>query len=193
MRFVRLMALLLGLVLLVALSLGAAVVLGATSRDELPADAAIVLGAAVADDEPTPVFEERLRHAVSLYTSGQVKLLIMTGGTGPGDALAESEAGRHWAIANGVPSDAIRIETASHTTRENLQNALPLLEESGARRVLVVTDPLHMQRGLRMARDLGIDAYPSPTPTSRFQTLQTQVPMLLREAWFTLGYMVTGA
>jgi uncharacterized SAM-binding protein YcdF (DUF218 family) len=116
----------------------------------------------------------------------------MTGGTGPGDELAEGEAGREWAIAHGVPARAIRIETGSHTTSQNIANALPQLQEAGAKRVLIVTDPLHMQRGLRMARDLGIDAYPSPTPTSRYQTLETQVPMLLREAWFTLGYMLTG-
>jgi uncharacterized SAM-binding protein YcdF (DUF218 family) len=161
--------------------------------DDAPADAAIVLGAAVYDAEPTPVFEERLRHAVSLYTSGQVKWLVMTGGRGPGDSLAESEAGRGWAVANGVPASAILVETNSHTTKQNFTEALPLLREHGINRVLVVSDPLHMRRAMQMAGDLGLDAHPSPTPTSRYQSLGTQAPMLAREAWFTLSYFLLGA
>jgi vancomycin permeability regulator SanA len=62
--------------------------------DQYPADAAIVLGAAVFDDVPSPVFQERIRHAVGLYRSGQVRTLIMTGGTGTGDQLSEADAAR---------------------------------------------------------------------------------------------------
>ena len=62
----------------------------------------------------------------------------------------------------------------------------------GAGRVLVVSDPLHLRRAVTMARDLGIDAWPAATPTSRYQTLGTQLPMLAREVWFTLVYRITG-
>ena len=172
--------------------MGSDILLAAGQSDPDRADAAIVLGAAVAGDEPTPVFEERLRHAVDLYRTQQVQLLIMTGGTGPGDSLAESEAARRWAIANGVPAGDIIIEAQSHTTKQNLVNALPLLQQYDVGRVLVVSDPLHMRRALRMAADLGLDAYPSPTPTSRYKTLGTQAPMLAREIWFNLVYLTTG-
>lgn len=184
--------LVLGLPLLVALWLAATILITAGQSDSQPADAAIVLGAAVYDVEPTPVFEERLRHAVDLYKSGQVKWLIMTGGHGPGDSLAESEAGRGWAIEQGVPAESILIETESHTTKQNFEFAAPMVVDQGLFRLLVVTDPLHMQRALRMANDMGLNAHPSPTPTSRYQSLGTQVPMLLREMWFTFTYMVTG-
>lgn len=188
----RVLALLVGLPLVIVLALAAETLLFAQQSDPAPADAAIVLGAAVYDVVPTPVFEERLRHAVSLYTSGRVKRLVMTGGRGPGDSLAESEAGRGWAVANGVPADAILVETSSHTTRENFTEALPLLQENGIGRVLVVSDPLHMRRAMLMAADLGLDAHPSPTPTSRYESLMTQVPMLFREVYFTLLYRLTG-
>lgn len=181
-----------GVPLAVILALALEIADYARQSDPEPADAAIVLGAAVYDVEPTPVFEERLRHAVSLYTSGRVKWLVMTGGRGPGDSLAESEAGRGWAVANGVPASAILSEANSQTTRENFIEARPLLEQHGIGRVLVVSDPLHMRRAMQMATDLGIDAHPSPTPTSRYLSLGTQVPMLLREVWFTLYYRLTG-
>ena len=138
------------------------------------------------------MFEERLRHAVDLYPTQQVQLLIITGGTGPGNSLAESEAARRWAIANGVPAGDIVTEAQSKTTKQNFVNALPLIAQREISRVLVVSDPLHMRRALRMAVDLGLDAHPSPTPTSRYRTLGTQAPMLAREIWFTLVYLTTG-
>lgn len=185
-------ALVVGIPVLAFIWIAADVALYAARSDSQPADAAIVLGAAVADAEPTPVFVERVRHAVELYRSGAVKRLVMTGGRGPNDSLAESEAARGWTVENGVPADAILAETQSRTTHENFAFALPLLRANGIGRVLVVTDPLHMRRAIRMAADLGIDAHPSPTPTSRYRTLGTQVPMLIREVYFTAYYLVTG-
>lgn len=150
-----------------------------------PADVAMVLGAASEGNAPSPVFEERLRHAVDLYHRSRVSRLLITGGRGQGDALAESEVGRDWAIAQGVPADAIFIETESHTTKQNFTFALPVIEKEQMGKILLVSDPLHMRRAMWMADTLGIDAEPSPTPTSRYETLATQVPMLFREIWFS--------
>ncbi len=186
------LALLIAVPLVAAMLLAANILVYASLSDPEPADAAVVLGAAVYDDVPTPVFEERLRHAVELYRSGRVKLIVTTGGFGPGDALAESQAGRQWAVAHGVPAAAIVVEDRSQTTRENLANVKPLLDSRGIGRVLVVTDPLHMGRAMRMATDLGIDAHPSPTPTSRYRSLTTQIPMQVREVYFSAYYLVTG-
>lgn len=153
--------------------------------DDGPADAALVLGAAADGVAPSPVFEERLRHGVDLYHRNRVSRLILTGGRGRGDALAESEVGRDWAVANGVPAEVILIETESRTTKQNLANALPLIEDNHVGKVLLVSDPLHMRRAMWMADTLKLDAAPSPTPTSRYETLTTQVPMLFREIWFS--------
>jgi uncharacterized SAM-binding protein YcdF (DUF218 family) len=165
-------------------------VVGARS-DTTPADAAIVLGAAVDDDVPSPVFAERLRHAAALFQSGQVTWIVVTGGVGQGDTLAESQAGRNWLIDAGVPADRVLIETKSRTTKQNLAFSEPLLAENYIHRVLIVSDPLHMRRAMRMASDLGLDAHPSPTRTSRFKTLGTQLPMVMREVYFTLHYYAT--
>ena len=39
-----------------------------------------------------------------------------------------------------------------------------------------------------MASDLGLDAHPSPTPTTRYRTLKTQLGFLAREIYFYLAY-----
>lgn len=181
------------LVLLVAGVLSLAIDISAFSvrSDSAAADAAIVLGAAVDDDRPSPVLEERLRHAAALYESGQIDRIILTGGVGQGDTLSESEAGRAWLIASGVPADRLLIENRSRTTKQNSAFAMPLLAEHDVDRMLIVGDPLHMRRATRIATDLGLDAHPSPTPSSRFRTLHTQIPMLLREVYHSLHYVMT--
>ena len=44
------------------------------------ADAAVVLGAAVWRGQPSPVFRERINHAIELYQDEQVQSIIFTGG-----------------------------------------------------------------------------------------------------------------
>jgi uncharacterized SAM-binding protein YcdF (DUF218 family) len=93
----------------------------------LRADAAIVLGAAVWGKQPSPVFRERISHAINLYETGYVPILIFTGGVGNGDELAEALVGKLYAVSKGVKSSDIIIETTSRTTSQNLQNASELV------------------------------------------------------------------
>ncbi|MCV7037663.1 hypothetical protein BST36_12015 [Mycolicibacterium moriokaense] len=181
----------LAVLLAIVIGLAADIVAFSRQSDAAHADAAVVLGAAVADGGPTPVFAERLRHAAGLFKAGQVDWIVVTGGVGHGDSVAEADAGRDWLIRAGVPADRILVESRSRTTRQNLLFTQPVLAEHGLGRVLIVSDPLHMRRAMRMAADLGLDAHPSPTRTSGFKTLGTQVPMLLRELYFSLQYHLT--
>jgi uncharacterized SAM-binding protein YcdF (DUF218 family) len=154
------------------------------------ADAAIVLSAAVWRNEPSPVFRERINHAINLYHSGQIQMIIFTGGIGERDDAAESEVARQYAIARGVPADAILTETESQITEQNLANAADAAADLHLTTFFIVSDPLHMKRSVLIARDLGMDAYPSPTPTSRYRTPRTQLPFLARETFFYLTYLL---
>ncbi|HTM78467.1 MAG TPA: YdcF family protein [Devosia sp.] len=156
------------------------------------ADAALVLGAAVIGSTPTPVLVERLRHAATLFKTGQVKKIVVTGGLSPEDKLTEAAASRNWLVAAGIPADAIVLEDKSRTTIENFAFAKPVLAANGIGSVLVVSDPLHMRRALLIAGRVGIDAKPSPTPTSRYQSWETTLPFLTKEVWFMTQYLVTG-
>lgn len=153
---------------------------------------AIVLGAAVQNDRPSPVFQARIDHAIDLQKAGVVSHLIFTGGTGPGDALAESEAGRKAALNAGIAADKILIEKLSKTTLQNLQQALPLYRASGFKNAVIVSDPLHLYRACLMAKDIGIDATGSAAPHSRYSTWATKGPFLLREVYFTIHYFLLG-
>jgi uncharacterized SAM-binding protein YcdF (DUF218 family) len=161
----------------------------ARESEDGPADAAVVLGAAVEDGRATPVFEERLRHAVDLYRRGRVRRLILTGGVGAGDVLAESEVARAYGLAHGVADGDMLLERESHSTRENFARARELMAAAGIGRVLVVSDPLHMRRAITLARDTGLDAHPSPTPTTRYVGLGARARFLLRETYFYARYL----
>ena len=154
-------------------------------RDQAaPADVIIVLGAAAYDRNPSPVFKERIRHGIALYKRGLAGHLLFTGGFGNGARYSESQVARSYALKQGVPAQAILIETRSRTTRQNLQQARALMQANGYRRALIVSDPLHMARALRLARGLGIDALGSSTPTSRFRSFDTRKRFLLQEVYF---------
>ena len=162
----------------------------ANQTTSTPADAAIVLGAGVINDQPSPVLRERINHALNLYGAGVVDYLIFTGGIGQGDHLTESEVARQYALEQGIPADQIFIETASHITYENLLEAQKIIVEQGFDRVLIVSDPLHMRRAMTMAHDLGLNAAPSPTPTSAYVSWQRRVKFLAREVFFYAGYLL---
>ena len=160
------------------------------TTDSMPAAAAIVLGAAVWDDQPSPVFAERINHAINLYKNGQVEFIIFTGGVGDGGQRAESLVAANYAIANGVAASDTFCETNSRITLENLQGAQAIVEQQGLGRVLIVSDPLHMRRAIIMAQDLGLDAHSSPTPTTRYISWPNKLEFLLREVYFYGTYLV---
>lgn len=154
------------------------------------ADAAIVLGAAVWGNKPSPVFRERINHAIALYKSGVVRTLIFTGGVGDRNEPAESIVAKNYAIKQGVPEANILTENQSKTTNQNLYYAKQVATTRRLSKFLIVSDPLHMKRAILIARDMKMDAYPSPTPTTRYKSFSSQMQFLARETYFYLLYLL---
>ena len=137
------------------------------NKDEArPADAIVVLGAAQYNGVPSPIYQARLDHAINLFEEGLASTLVVTGGKLPGDTFTEAEAGRAYAIAHGVPEDAILVEDGGRTTLESLRTVGAMLGEQGFDSAVFVSDRTHMLRVLRIARDQGVEAFGSPTRTS---------------------------
>ncbi|MBT2690754.1 YdcF family protein [Bacillus sp. ISL-47] len=163
-----------------------------SSKNELVmADAAIVLGAAAWDDEPSPVLRERINHAIWLYDNGYAEKLIFTGGKNGEDRFAESEVAREYAINNNVKAEDILIETKSAITEENLKYAIKVAFDHHLETFLIVSDPLHMKRAMLMTKNDGVEAYPSPTQSSVYTSLETKIPFFFRELFFYIGYIIS--
>lgn len=155
-------------------------------------DAAIVLGAAAWDNEPSPVLQERINHAIWLYENRYVKKLIFTGGSGNGSNYAESEVARNYAIQNNVNPDDILLEKESGVTEENLKYAYKIASEQNLKTFTIVSDPLHMKRAIYLAENNGMEeVYSSPTPSSVYKSYKSKVPFFLRELFLYIGYIIS--
>jgi uncharacterized SAM-binding protein YcdF (DUF218 family) len=134
--------------------------------EQRPAGAIVVLGAAQFNGRPSPVFAARLDHAVELFLHYRNSYFVVTGGKAEGDRTTEAATARAYAIEHGVDPDAILVEDRGRTTLESLQSVAGILRQRGISDAVFVSDPTHKLRVLRIAQDLGIRAYGSPTPTS---------------------------
>lgn len=160
------------------------------SDEKTHCDAAIILGASTTDGTVSPVYRERLRHGIWLFENGYVDCLILTGGVGEGNTVSDASAAKQYAIEQGVPEQAILIEERSTITEENLEYAKAIMDAHFMDTAILVSDPLHMKRAMLMAKDYGITAYSSPTPTTMYRSAKTQLPFLAREVYFYIGYCV---
>lgn len=156
------------------------------------ADVAIVLGAATHDGEVSLVYRERLNHAILLYRQEYTDKIIVTGGKAAGSEISDASAARQYVISQGIPEEDIFAEEFSTITQENLENSKEIMDAYGMDTALIVSDPLHMKRAMLLAKDIGIKAYTSPTGTSRYKSLKTKIPFLLREMFFYEAYKFLG-
>lgn len=164
--------------------LNLAEVLVGSYRDHTgPADCAIVLGAAVWPGErPSLTLQARTERAGEVYRSGHVRHLILTGGVGRYPP-AEAEVMRRILAAQGVPAEAMLLETQATTTAESARYCAAIMRRHGWTTALAVSDPWHLPRSARLFRREGIRALPCPafgTPT--WTRLHRRIQFTLREA-----------
>jgi uncharacterized SAM-binding protein YcdF (DUF218 family) len=191
--FVR--GVLIGLVIVIAVAGYAAYrIWDQAGRDERRrADVIVVMGAAQYDGRPSPLFAARLDHAIALYHEGVAPRIIVTGGKREGDRTTEAASARVYAVRHDVPDDAILAEDTSRTTLQSIRGVAALMDDGGLRTAVFVSDPTHMLRVLRMAADVGIDAYGSPTRTSPLERdPAARIDATVHELGALAVYFVTG-
>jgi uncharacterized SAM-binding protein YcdF (DUF218 family) len=157
------------------------------------ADAIVVLGSAQYNGTPSSIFEARLEHASALYRQGIAPVIVTVGGKKSGDQFTEAEAGRDYLAQNGVPAAALQAVPTGVDTLESMRAVAATFRDRGWRTAVLVSDPWHVMRAQRMARDSGIDASSSPTRQGpAVQTRATQFRYILRETAAYLLYRATG-
>jgi uncharacterized SAM-binding protein YcdF (DUF218 family) len=127
-----------------------------------PADAIVVLGAGAAPDGV--LSDQSLRRLVGglvLYHRGLAPRLIVMGPSYQGSPI-EAELRAALARDLGVPAGALLVEGRGVTTRHEAALVAERLRETGGRRVLLVTDVLHMRRAALLFERAGIEVVPAP-------------------------------
>lgn len=153
-----------------------------------PADAIIVLGAAEYRGRPSPVLRARLDHALDLYRKGNARRILTTGGAGGDPLYTESEVGRKYLAQNGVPVEAIIVETVSESTAQSAVAAAEIMRRMNLESCIVVSDGYHIYRAKRMLQDQGLIVYGSPRQSGSHGTWQYRLRCLKEALLFLVWY-----
>ncbi|HOF32745.1 MAG TPA: YdcF family protein [Spirochaetota bacterium] len=154
------------------------------------ADAVFVLGAAAYGKNPSPVFRERINHAMNIYRAKHCRYILLTGGKKFAEDFGEAVVARDYLIKNGIPAGDILLENTSNNTYENFLFSLPVISSRNISSIIIVSDPYHMKRASMIADDFGIINYSSPTPTSMFNSFKRKMPFLLSEIYNIYEYRI---
>lgn len=127
----------------------------------------VVLGSKVNGSAPSADLWARIDAAATYLTENPGARCVACGGKGSGESIPEAEAIRNGLTSKGIDSSRILLENRSVSTRENLANALAVIEKNNlGRNLAVVTDDYHEYRACSIARRLGAEpcAVPARTP-----------------------------
>lgn len=119
----------------------------------------IVLGGGLKDGrEVTPLLARRVDKGIQAYRHNEGSILVLSGGKGGDEKIAESEAMKNYALKQGVPESDILVEDQSANTRENLLFSCELIKNHprNTGSLLVVTTRYHVLRALLLAKNMGI-------------------------------------
>jgi uncharacterized SAM-binding protein YcdF (DUF218 family) len=155
-------------------------------------DVAIILGAGSHNGIISPVFRERLNHAIKLYNTEIVENIIITGGFGSEETISDSQAGKNYVLSKGVPIENIYIEEKSLITQTNLINAKIIMNEHYWSSALIVSDPIHMKRAMALSSKFRINGEASPTQTSMYKSWQAKFEFLFYESFYYSVEFVMG-
>ena len=98
-------------------------------------DCILVLGAGIWGDKPSPMLEDRLNEAISLYKNGVSSKIIMSGDHGKTD-YDEVNTMKNYAIQQGIPSEDIFMDHAGFSSYESMFRAKEIF---GANKIVIVT------------------------------------------------------
>jgi SanA protein len=126
---------------------------------------AIVFGAGLRrDGTPTPILRDRVDTAASLYFSGRVEKLLMSGDNRY-LTYNEPESMRQYALSLGVPDEAIILDYAGRRTYDTCYRAKVIFQVDD---VLLVTQKFHLPRALFLCNAMGLEAEGVEANTRRF-------------------------
>lgn len=113
-------------------------------------------------------YQERVKQAVDLYRAGYAPRLIFS--SGYTFTFHETQVMLNLAVAEGIPADAVVLETRAANTHENVLYTHEILSEHGWGRILLVSSPYHMRRAILTWRRLApsVEVIAAPVPQSQF-------------------------
>jgi uncharacterized SAM-binding protein YcdF (DUF218 family) len=133
---------------------GAIVVLAGEVHDPFPPLPLPLLGSST---------YERCRYAAWLYHEWEPLPLLLSGGSLHSDQRwSYAEVMRDFLLRHGVPESKLIIENRSRSTDENARYTAEILRQKAIRKIVLVTDAVHMRRAQKTFEKLGFMVIPAP-------------------------------
>lgn len=129
------------------------------------AQAILVFGTTEDNGVASPELRARLDEALQVFHAGRAPLVVVTGGSRPGDVYTEAEVSATYLEAHGVPKTRL-IVGAGDDTWQNVQSVISKLRQRHIVSVISVTDPFHEDRAMAVSSSLGLRPVPSPVSNS---------------------------
>ncbi|WP_404311243.1 YdcF family protein [Agrococcus terreus] len=148
---------------LAAAALALAMVVHARGARTHPAPGTVlVLGAGLRGRDVGPLLRRRVERGAEEWRAALAERpdarLVVSGGQGPDEVRTEASAmAEHLVERCGVPPEAIDLEDASRSTRENLALSRPLVGVPGRAPLVVVTSEYHAYRTAWLLAEAGLD------------------------------------
>jgi uncharacterized SAM-binding protein YcdF (DUF218 family) len=111
----------------------------------------------------------RAVYATRFFKAGEFRGILISGGGKEDIPIATTM--REFIVAQGVPAEAVRVETASNNTHESGLNIAKLLVSEADRyknrSLVLLTSDYHMYRSHRVFQAAGVSVEPRPIPDIR--------------------------
>ena len=109
---------------------------------------AVVLGNRINDDgSMSDLMLRRLKMTIKVYKSFSPAKIILSGGVANRKVdISEAQMMKDYLVANGVPQELLLLEENSLTTKQNAEFSVPMVAETGATELLLLTSTEHMNR-----------------------------------------------
>lgn len=119
------------------------------------ADYIIVLGAQVRGTKITKSLKYRLDTSISYLEENQNTHVIVSGGQGPGEDIAEADAMSQYLMEKGIDKRRILVEDQSRNTNENILFSKKFIKGNN-KEIIIVSNGFHVFRGMSIAKKQNI-------------------------------------
>ena len=153
-------------------------------------DVILVMGAAQFDGRPSEVLLARLDQTKSIFKAGLAPRIYTIGCGAPGDRTTEAAASRTWLINNGISKKNILAIAKGRDTLSSTKAYVEQMRKAKFSSVVIVTDPYHCYRAIKMAKDRGIKSTCSAVESG--PAANSGIKYLARETGAYLAYVTVG-
>ena len=188
----RIISFVLLLIIVIPLYVAGSIWYSARNSSPVESDVILVMGAAQFDGRPSEVLQSRLQESLKVYKAGFAPRIYTVGSGAPGDRTTEAAASRAWLIDNGVKRSNILSIAKGRDTLGSTQAYAEAMKKDKLSSVVIVTDPYHCFRSVKMAKDLGLIASCAPVETGPASVANSGYKYLARESGAYLAYITVG-